>query len=115
MEVGAAIAKVAQESPWRVALVASSSWSHAFLSPKNGYMWADMEGDRLLFEALQRGDYDVWRNRSLEDMEFSGQHEMLNWMCLVGAMDALGRKPVIHDYHQTYVFTSEKCFASFPA
>jgi hypothetical protein len=33
MDVGAAIAEVLAASPYRVALVASSSWSHCFLSP----------------------------------------------------------------------------------
>ena len=41
-----------RESPWRVALVASSSWSHCFLSPTNGYLWPDHKADRLMFDAL---------------------------------------------------------------
>jgi hypothetical protein len=39
---------------------------------------------------------------------------MLNWMVLVGAMAELKRKPVIHDYVETYIFQSDKCFCSFP-
>ena len=39
MEVGATVARVLQDSPYRVALVASSSWSHAFLTAKNNYLW----------------------------------------------------------------------------
>ncbi|HZU89971.1 MAG TPA: hypothetical protein VE993_11990, partial [Stellaceae bacterium] len=115
MDVGAAIAEIFAESPWRVALVASSSWSHCFLSPTNGYLWPDHQADRQLFEALSQGDWEVWRRRSLRDMEAAGQHEMLNWMMLAGAMEKLGRKPVIHDYVETWIFASEKCFASFPA
>jgi len=34
MQVGAAVAEVLAASPYRAALIASSSWSHAFLSPK---------------------------------------------------------------------------------
>ena len=34
-DFGAACARIAADSPYRVALVASSSWSHAFLTPKN--------------------------------------------------------------------------------
>jgi hypothetical protein len=115
MEVGAAIAEVLARSPYRVALVASSSWSHCFLSPKNGYLWPDHDGDRILFDALERADYATWRQRSLADMEYSGQHEMLNWMALIGAMEALDRKPVIQDYMETYILASDKCFVSFPA
>jgi hypothetical protein len=52
----------------------------------------------------------------LQEMEQAGQHEMLNWMALVGAMEGLGRtEPVIHDYAETHIFMSEKCFVSYPA
>ena len=114
MDLGAAIAEILARSPWRVALIASSSWSHAFLSPKNGYLWPDHEGDRILFDALSRGDSETWRKRTLAEMEFSGQHEMLNWMALVGAMEALGRRPAIADYMESFILASDKCFLSFP-
>ncbi|MGH7098702.1 MAG: hypothetical protein ACREE4_13690 [Stellaceae bacterium] len=115
MEVGAAVAEIFAESPWRVALIASSSWSHCFLSPTNGYLWPDHKADRQLFEALSAGEWEVWRRRSLKDIEAAGHHEMLNWMMLAGAMEKLGRKPVVHDYIETWIFASDKCFASFPA
>jgi len=116
MDVGAAVAEVLADSPYRVALVASSSWSHCFLSPKNGYLWPDHEGDRILFDAISRADWGTWRKRTLDDMEYSGQHEMLNWMALAGAMEALDKKPpVIQDYMETYILASDKCFLSFPA
>ncbi len=47
MEVGKAVAETLLASPWRVAVIASSSWSHCFLSPKNGYLWPDHQADRL--------------------------------------------------------------------
>ena len=115
MDVGRAVAEVLAESPWRVALIASSSWSHCFLSPTNGYLWPDHKADRLMFDALSAGDYGYWRKRPLKDMEQAGQHEMLNWMALAGAMETLERQPVIHDYVETHVFMSEKCFVSYPA
>ncbi len=114
MEVGAKLAQTLAESPWRVAIIGSSSWSHAFLTSSTGYLWPDQEADRLLVDALRRGDYDVWRNRSLQELEAAGQHEMLNWYVLVGAMEELGRKPVVHDYFETLILVSDKCFASFP-
>ena len=46
-----------------------------------------------LYDALQRSDYKTWRERPLSAVEDSGQQEILNWMCLMGAMDALGRRP----------------------
>jgi hypothetical protein len=114
MSVGAKLAQVAAQSPYRVVLMASSSWSHCFLSPNTGWVIPDHRSDRLLFEALKTGNYDVWRRRTIPETENAGQYEMLNWMVLVGAMEELKRKPVINDYVETYVFQSEKCFCYFP-
>jgi hypothetical protein len=113
MEVGRAVAEILAASPWRVALIASSSWSHCFLSPTNGYLWPDHAADRAMFDALRDCDYDFWRGRTRAQMEQAGQHEMLNWMALMGAMEALGRKPVVHDYAETHIFMSDKCFATW--
>ena len=113
MEVGAAAARAMRESPWRTALIASSSWSHAFLTDKNYQLYPDIEADRRLYEALRRGDYDAWRATPLADIEASGQQEMLNWFMLAGAMEALGRKPDECNFIETWIFNSNKCFAVF--
>ena len=114
MEVGAATAEVLKASPWRVALIASSSWSHAFLTPKNHWLYPDVESDRARFGELKDGDYAAWSRISTPQIEDAGQQEMLNWMCLAGAMSELGRKPEIVDYYETYIFNSTKCLAVFP-
>jgi hypothetical protein len=113
IEIGAATARVLRESPWRVALVASSSWSHAFLTAKHHWLWPDIEADRQRFEELQEGDYQAWRQVTTADIEAAGQQELLNWMCLVGAMEVLEYKPEIVDYVETYVLNSSKCLAVF--
>jgi hypothetical protein len=113
MDVGARMAQAILESPYRVVLIASSSWSHCFLSPKHGYVLPDHETDRKLFAALKDGDYGVWRRQTLQQIEWSGQHEMLNWFVLAGAMSELERKPTSIDYRETDLFLSNKCFAVF--
>jgi len=113
MEVGAATARALRESPWRVALIASSSWSHAFLTDKNYQLYPDIPADRRLYEALRVGDYETWRGTELAAIEESGQQEMLNWYMLAGAMEALGRKPDECDFVETWSFNSNKCFATF--
>ncbi len=113
MEVGAATARAMRESPWRVALVASSSWSHAFLTDKNHQLYPDIPADRRLYEALRLGDYETWRNVPLAAIEDSGQQEMLNWHMLAGAMEELGRKPDECEFVETWSFNSNKCFAVF--
>ncbi len=65
-------------------------------------------------EAFKSGDYAYWRSRTTAELEAAGQHEVLNWMLLAGAMEAQGRKPVIDDYAETYLFQANKVFASFP-
>jgi hypothetical protein len=112
-DMGAATARVLARSPWRVALIASSSWSHAFLTPKNWYIYPDHEADRRLYEALRTGDYETWRNTPLSAIEESGQQELLNWFPLVGAMAELGRKPDDTVFFETYIINSNKCFAVF--
>ena len=112
--LGAATARAFVASPWRVALIASSSWSHAFLTPRTGYLYPDIEADRARFAELRDGHLGRWRDLSQHDMEAAGQHELLNWICLAGAMHELGRRAEIVDWVETYVFNSSKCFAVFP-
>ncbi|HJU17641.1 MAG TPA: hypothetical protein VJ770_14390 [Stellaceae bacterium] len=112
-DLGAAAARILAGSPWRVALVASSSWSHAFLTPKNHLLHPDVEADRALYDALAAGDYASWRARPLSAIEDSGQQEMLNWMCLLGAMQQLGRRPSETAFVESWIFNSNKCFAAF--
>jgi hypothetical protein len=111
MEVGAATARALQATPWRVALIASSSWSHAFLTEKTCWLHPDMEADRARFAEFRNADWDAWRRLTTEQIEASGQQEMLNWLCLAGAMEALGRKPEIVDWVESWTNNSNKCLA----
>ena len=113
MEVGAAAARVMAQSPWRTAIVASSSWSHSFLTEKNWQLWPDVPADRRLYEALEMGDYATWRGYTTDQIEDSGQHEVLNWFCLLGAMEELGRKPDRSTFIETWAFVSPVVFAYY--
>ena len=112
-DLGRACARALIASPWRVALIASASWSHAFLTRKNSFVYPDTAADRRLFDALKVGDYDTWRSVRLEQIEDSGQHEMLNWFCLVGAMAELGRKPNRAEFFESNIMNSNKVIATF--
>jgi hypothetical protein len=113
-EVGAATARILGGSPWRVAVVASSSWSHAFLTAKTHWLHADLEADRTRVEELRAGRFAGWRELTRSELEDAGQHEFLNWVCLAGAMHALGRRAQVLDFVETWIFNSSKCFAVFP-
>jgi hypothetical protein len=112
-QLGAAVARAAAESPWRVALIASSSWSHSFLTEKHSLMYPDVESDRRFYDALVEGDWDVWRNVTIEEAEDRGHHELLNWFCLVGAMAQLDRRPDYAVFLESWITNSDKVFAAF--
>jgi len=94
-------------------LIGSSSWSHAFLTEKNHLLWPDVETDKARYEQLRTGDLKAWKNISLPELEDAGEHEMLNWICLAGAMNELGRKPTYTEFAESWVSNSCKVFATF--
>lgn len=109
--LGAAVAEIVEHSPWRVVLVGSSSWSHAFLTKKHYGLYPDVDSDRKRIAELQAGEQWKWAELTLEALVDAGQHEFLNWICLAGAM---GRRTAeILAWAETYVFNSDKCSALF--
>ncbi len=112
-QLGAAVARICQESPWRVALIASSSWSHAFLNEETYRMQPNIEFDRKMFAELRSGNLTAFRNLDLSTLEATGNHEMLNWCALAGAMAELGNRCVWAQMVETYVFNSSKVSAIF--
>lgn len=77
MDLGAATARVLRASPWRVAVIASSSWPHAFLCDRTWRLRPDTPSDHALYQALTAGDYAAWHARSTTDFEDAGQQEVL--------------------------------------
>ncbi len=112
-DLGAAVARVCRRLPYRVALLASSSWSHAFLVDKTYRLQPDVASDRRLYDQLTRGELQAWRDVPLAAVEDSGQQELLNWFPLVGAMHELGCKLAWSEFVEAYVFTSDKVAAIF--
>lgn len=112
-EFGRAVGRFAAGSDKRVALVASSSWSHAFLHDKGWHLRPDTEADQELYDAMVAGDYGTWTARSSREVVAAGQHEMLNWFCLLGAISELGLSLRWSDLVITEIFNSNKVFAVF--
>ncbi len=113
-ELGRATARFFKDSQWRVALIGSASWSHGSLTQKHGRLYPDLVTDRTRFDQLRGNRFGDWGKLTQEEMEDSGQHEVLNWIALAGAMSELGQKAEIVDYVETHIFNSAKCFALFP-
>jgi catalytic LigB subunit of aromatic ring-opening dioxygenase len=112
-DMGAATARILRDSPWRVAVLASSSWSHAFLCDKTYRLAPDVASDRLLYQAMQDGDFEYWRNYKLEQLVDSGQQEVLNWHPLLGAMQEIGATLEYSDFVETGILNSSKVAAVY--
>ncbi|HLQ33595.1 MAG TPA: extradiol ring-cleavage dioxygenase [Chloroflexota bacterium] len=113
-ELGQAVARAMRASPWRTVIIGSSSWSHAFLTAKNHYVYPDVASDRRRFEELKAGNYTAWRDLSLEEVEAAGENELLNWLPLAGAMHELRLKPSYCEFLESYLMNSCKCSVLFP-
>jgi hypothetical protein len=111
--LGRAVAQSFADTDLRVALVASSSWSHAFLTDKTWHITPDTEADLRLYDLFAAGEYAKWKETTTAEIVDSGQHEMLNWFCLTGAADELGLDLAWSELVVTDVFNSNKCFAVF--
>ena len=111
MELGAAVARWFRGSSLRVSLVASSSWSHAFLTDHTWRLRADTEADLALYEALTAADYGTWESTTTDEIVHAGQQEVLNWFALMGAARELDAELAWSDFVQTWVFNSNKVFA----
>ena len=113
-ELGQAIARIVQASGKRAVLIGSSSWSHAFLTAKNGWVYPDVENDRRRFAELKAGDYLAWRDLTPAEIEDAGENEILNWLPLAGAMYETKQKPSYCEFMESWLMNSCKCVAIFP-
>lgn len=112
-QVGRAVAQHFRDRDLRVAFVASSSWSHAFLADKLWHMRPDTEADLRIYKALREDDFALMRNYTSTEVVDAGQHEILNWFCMLGAVEELGLRRDWSDLVVTDVFNSNKAFAVY--
>ena len=67
-------------------MVASSSWSHSFLAHKFGCTSIDIETDRRYLELLRQGKGSQLAELTPEELQESGDHEILNWIIALGIL-----------------------------
>jgi hypothetical protein len=111
--LGRAIARHFQEKDLRVAMVASSSWSHAFLADKLWHIRPDTDADLRLYDMLLNDNFAELAKVTSDEVVEAGQHEILNWFCLLGAVEELGLKREWSELVTTDVFNSNKAFAVY--
>ena len=113
-DLGRATARFFAASPWRVALIGLFELVARFAHAE---AWAPLSrraGRSRAFRTAPLQSFHRLGQAIRPALDKSGQHEVLNWICLAGAMSELGQKVEIVDYVESYVFNSSKCFALFP-
>ena len=104
-EVGRAIRHFLDSRGERVAVVASSSWSHSFLAHKFQCRSIDIETDQRNLELVRIGQGSKLAELSPEEIQESGDHEILNWIIALGI---LGDRPAeivdVRDSHTQLAF-----------
>ncbi|KAA9160035.1 extradiol ring-cleavage dioxygenase [Amycolatopsis acidicola] len=113
MAVGQAIARHFAGSDQRVAFIASSSWSHAFLADALWHIRPDTEADERLYRLMTEDRFDELAAVTSHEVVAAGQHEILNWFCLFGAVQELGLGREWSTLVTTEVFNSTKPFAVY--
>lgn len=85
-ELGRAIRRFLDNRPERVAIVASSSWSHSFLTHRFNCCAFDEEFDNRNLELLRQGKGSKLAELTPEEIQESGDHEFLNWIIALGIL-----------------------------
>ncbi len=111
--LGAALREALDAQDGRYVVMASSGWSHAFLTAKHHWLYPDRAFDLARLNELKEGQQSVWAALSNEAVEDAGCQEFKNWICLAGAFPE--RQAEVVDYLDTWIFNSQKCFALLPA
>ncbi len=107
-DLGRATARVLRDSPWRVALVAGTGWSHTQnTSWEHSWVHPDQEADVRRHEEWAANKFATWHDWSFDDMEEHGQWEHLCWIALAGAMTELGAKIAYSDLRLQWTPPSE--------
>ena len=83
-ELGQGIRRFLDTRSERVAVVASSSWSHIFLADKFQCRAMDIEADRRNLELVHRGQGSRLAELTPEEIQDSGDHEILHWAIALG-------------------------------
>lgn len=115
-ELGRSIAHSVAKQPYDVAVVAAAGWSHANnTSWERSWLYPDHDADRALFRQLEANAFAEWRHMTHDEMERAGQWELLCWIVLTGAMDAMGARVTHAHLICNYLFNSNWVTAVFDA
>ena len=109
--VGQALRQALDMESGRYVVMASSGWSHAFLTAKHHWLYPDRAFDADRVDELRAGSQARWADLTNDAVEGAGSQEFKNWICLAGVVPE--RTAHVVDYLDTWIFNSQKCFALF--
>ncbi len=85
-QVGQGIRRFLDQRTEKVAVVASSSWSHSFLAHKFQCRSIDIDFDRQHLELVRQGKGSKLAELTPDEIQQSGDHEILNWIVALGVI-----------------------------
>lgn len=108
-ELGRALAAIAKESPYKVALLASTNWSNSQnTNSERGSLMPYRENDLKRFEQWQSSSFADWgESWTHEEMEENAEWECLISIVLAGAMTEVGGTVQHADMHTNSVLNSD--------
>jgi hypothetical protein len=65
-----------------------------------------MEGDRRFHQQWVNNKFDKWGDITAEELEETGNWELLSWIALAGAMTEVGAKVVHSDLEENWSYNS---------
>lgn len=110
-ELGQTLRQVLDDRDGRFVVMASSGWSHAFLTAKHHWLYPDRAFDGERVQELREGRQAAWADLPNAAVDDAGSQEFRNWICLAGVVPE--RRARVLDYLETWIFNSQKCFALF--
>lgn len=108
-DLGRAITRAFKNSPWRVAIVAATDWSHANDTDARRFpLHPDVRADQIRHEQWAANKFADWgANWTFEEMEEHGQWQMIMTIALAGAMTELGGHITYSDFQPNVLFNTD--------
>jgi 2,3-dihydroxyphenylpropionate 1,2-dioxygenase len=84
--LGQHLARVVAAGPWNVALIATGGMSHFPELKVSLVGTSDTPFDRKVLGWLEAGDHTALQGLTVRELHLAGEHELLNWIVLAGAV-----------------------------
>lgn len=94
---GRHLARVVAAGPWNVAIIATGGMSHFPELALARVGESDVAFDRRVLGWLESGDSEALQALTVGELHKTGEHELLNWMVLLGAVSPARARTIYFD------------------